>query len=253
MISVIIPGYEKAVEVLTCLNSLRAYADRPAEYLVQDDASPSVNLCAVVPPEVASTERNPVNLGFAGNCNAGAARAHLPILLFINQDVFAVEQFSKGWDTAIVRAFDDPQVGIVGARLLFPDASVQSVGGVFDGASQPVHRCLGWRNLTHPEIAEPRDVTWVTGAALAIRKSLFETLGGFDTSYRMYFEDADLCLRAREAGWKVRYEPRATFVHPVGSTGGSPHFLKNAQLFKSRWVDTGKVTPDVHSVTVRYW
>jgi O-antigen biosynthesis protein len=254
MISVIIPAYDHPVEVLTCINSLRAYSGHPFELLVQDDASPHVNLCAVVPPEVASTERNPVNLGFAGNCNAGAARAHLPILLFCNQDVFAVEQFSQGWYSAIVRAFDDPKVGIVGARLLFPDGAIQSVGGVIDGALQPVHRCLGWRNLQHPDIAEPRDVSWVTGAALAIRRELFEALGGFDLAYSpSYFEDVDLCLRARELGWKVRYTPAATLVHPVGSTGGSPHFLRSAQTFKARWADTGRIVPDVYSVGVRYW
>jgi O-antigen biosynthesis protein len=254
MISVVIPAFDNAVETLTCINSLRTFSDNPFECLVQDDASPHVNLCAVVPPEIASTERNAVNLGFAGNCNAGAARAHLPILMFVNQDVFAVEQFSKGWDTAIKRAFDDPTVGIVGARLLFPDAAVQSVGGVIDGALQPVHRCLGWRNLNHPDISEAHDVTWVTGAALAIRKSVFEALGGFDTVYeRGYFEDADLCLRAREAGWKVRYTPACTLVHPVGTTGGSPNFLHNALTFKARWADTGRIAPDVHSVQVRYW
>jgi O-antigen biosynthesis protein len=253
VISVIIPSYDNAVETLTCINSLRTFSDNPFECLVQDDASPHVNLCAVVPPEVASTERNAVNLGFAANCNAGAARAHLPILMFVNQDVFAVEQFSKGWDTAIKRAFDDPAVGIVGARLLFPDAAVQSVGGVIDGALQPVHRCLGWRNLNHPDISEAHDVTWVTGAALAIRKSVFEALGGFDTTYRMYWEDVDLCLRAREAGWKIRYTPAATFVHPVGTTGGSPSFFSSAQLFKSRWVDTGRIKSEISSVNVRYW
>lgn len=254
MISVIIPAYEKTNEVLTCINSLRAYADNPYETIVQDDSSPSVNLCAVIPPEVASTERNETNQGFAGNCNRGATRAHLPILLFLNQDVFAVEQFSRGWDTAIIRAFDNPQVGAVGARLLFPDGAVQSAGGHVDGACQPVHRCLGWRNLNHPDIAEPRDVTWATGAALAVRKDVFERLGGFDTRYeRGYWEDCDLCWRIREAGYTIRYEPRATFVHVVGTTGGSPFFVQNARRFKAQWVDTGKVQPEVWGVSARYW
>jgi O-antigen biosynthesis protein len=253
MISVIIPAYDHPVEVLTCINSLRAYSGHPFELLVQDDASPHVNLCAVVPPEVASTERNPVNLGFAGNCNEGAKRAHLPILLFCNQDVFAVEQFSQGWYSAIVRAFDDPKVGAVACRTLFPDGSIQSAGGLFDAACSPYHRCLGWKNLAHPDIAEPRDVSWATGAALAIRQSVFEQIGGFDTNYRMYFEDVSACLTIRELGYTIRYEPKATLVHPAGSTGGSPHFMHSAQTFRSQWVDTGKITPDTSAHVVRYW
>lgn len=254
MISVVIPAYQNAVEVLTCLNSLRAYSGRPFQCLVQDDCSPSVNFMAVVPPEVADVERNPVNLGFAGNCNAGAARAKLPFIAFVNQDVFAVEGYSNDWYTAIVRAFDDPQVGIVGPRLLFPDGAVQSVGGMIDGARQPVHRCLGWRELRHPDIAEPRDVSWVTGAFLVIRREVFDALGGFDLVYSpSYFEDADLCLRAREAGWKVRYTPAATFVHPVGTTGGSPYFLRSARTFKERWADSGRIEPETAAVNARYW
>jgi GT2 family glycosyltransferase len=253
MISVIIPAYDNAVQVLTCINSLRAYANRAHQYLVQDDASPHVNFNAVIPPEIADVERNPINLGFAGNVNQGARRAVCQYVAMVNQDVYAVEQFSKGWDTAILKAFEDPTVAIVAPRLLFPDAAIQSAGGIVDGALQPVHRCLGWRNLAHPDINEPRDVTWATGAFLVIRRSVFEALGGLDTAYTMYFEDADLCLRARELGWKVRYTPASTLVHPPGSTGGSPHFLRSALTFKARWADTGRITPDVHSVGVRYW
>lgn len=253
MISVVIPAYQNAIEVMTCLNSLRAYADRAHQYLVQDDCSPSVNFCAVVPPEIADTERNPINLGFAGNVNAGVRRAVCQYVAMVNQNVFAVEQFSRGWDTAILQAFADPAVGIVAPRLLFQDGAIQSVGGIVDGARQPVHRCLGWRNLAHPDISEPRDVTWATGAFLVIRRSIFEALGGLDTAYRMYWEDADLCFRVREAGWKIRYTPAATFVHQAGSTGGSPHFLASAQLFKSRWVDTGRIEPETSAVTIRYW
>lgn len=253
MISVIIPSYDNAVEVLTCINSLRAYADRAHQYLVQDDASPHVNFCAVVPPEIADVERNPVNLGFAGNVNAAAKRAVCHYIALINQDVFGVEQFSRGWDTAILRAFEDPKVGAVACRLLFPDGSIQSVGGEFDVGCAPYHRCIGYKNLVHPDIAMPRDVSWATGAALVFRREVFEAIGGLDESYKMYFEDVTACLKVRELGYVIRYTPGATFVHPVGSTGGSPHFARSAQTFKTQWVDTGKITPDIGAVKVRYW
>lgn len=255
-ISVIIPAYNDLPGVLTCLNSLRALASDNSgiEYLVQDDASPDVEYKALIPHEIATVQRNEANCGFAQNCNNGAARARGDVLLFVNQDVYGVPQFSQGWDIPLREAFDDPRVGIVGARLLFPDGRVQSAGGRFDAARQPFHPCLGWSQVNHPDVSTARDMPWVTGAAIAVRRWVWETLGGFDPVYvRGYFEDVDLCCKAWDAGIRVRYEPAITFIHSVGSTGGNPMFMKNAQTFKARWVDTRKVMPDVPVVMERWW
>lgn len=255
MISIIIPAYNRLTDVLQALSSLQTLAAMPHEYIVQDDASPDVPFPAFIPPTAATTYRNVINFGFAGNCNAGAANAHGDILFFVNQDVAAARDWSEAWDAGILSAFIDPKVGIAGARLLFPiNAGIQSAGGLFDGRGQPYHRCLGWSNPHHPEVSEPRPVSWVTGAALAIRREVFEQLGGFDTAYgRGYFEDVDLCVKAREAGWVVQYEPRCTLFHGVGASGGNPAFAQNAALFKSRWVDTGIVKPDTTIVHERFW
>lgn len=256
-LAVIIPAYEKVADVLVCLNSLRALASdaRVIGWHVQDDGSPSVNFPLVIPREVASCTRNERNLGFAGNCNLGvydALEHYKPdVLFFVNQDVYATTEWSRGWDTALLSAFDDPLVGIVAPRLLFPNGAIQSVGGAFDALAQPVHRCLGW---TNPHACDdPEDVEWATGAALAVRTNLFMQLGGFDESYRMYFEDVSLCIRAREAGKLVRYEPRCTLVHTVGSTGGSPHFQASARRFKQEFVDSGRVKPGILQSVARFW
>lgn len=261
-LSVIIPAYDHLDEVLTCLTSLQHTISRevPVEFLIQDDASPSVFFPAVIPPCAASVGRNPVNVGFIGNVNAAAQRAQGDVLFFVNQDVFAVpadasgQPFSMGWDKAIVSAFDDPQVGIVGAKLLNIDGGVQSAGGLFDIAGQPFHRCLGYSNHQCAETNTPETVGWVTGAALAIRRDLFATLGGLDTAYlRAYWEDVDLCMRAKDAGFKVWYEPRCQLVHRVGTSGGGTHFMHNAQVFKARWVDTNKVQSDTYAVKEHFW
>lgn len=253
-LSVIIPAYNDLVGVLVALNSLRAFAHTSVEYLVQDDASPLLDFTPLIPPCAANTARNPSNLGFAGNCHAGVTRAMGDVVCMVNQDAYGVAGWSDGWDMALLSAFDDPAVGIVAPRLLFPDGSVQSAGGMFDALAQPIHRCLGWTNPHHPDAGTPGAVAWATGAVLAIRRSVWDALGGFDTAYgRGYFEDVDVCLKAREAGYTTWYEPRATLVHRVGSTGGSPTFADNARLFKRRWVDTGKVKPGMATPTVRYW
>lgn len=254
-LSVLVPAYNDLAGVLACLNSLQATARVDGTfYFVQDDASPAVDFRAVIPPMVAATVRNPANLGFGGNCNAAAARADGDVLFFVNQDVSAGLGISDGWDAALLAAFDDPAVGIVAPLLLFPDGRVQSCGGAFDALGQPIHRCLGWKDLRHPQIADPCDLDWATGAALAFRRACWEQIGGFDTRYgRGYFEDVAACLAARAHGWRIRYVPAIRLAHPVGSTGGNPDFLKNALLWKRDWLDSGKVKPGLAAPTFRWW
>ena len=257
-LAVIIPAYNRVTDVLMAINSLRAFrACDETTFHVQDDASPEANFPALIPPEVASVARNATNGGFACNCNNGAATVlderAADVLLFCNQDVTAHPQWSQGWDAALLSAFADPTVGIVGARLLFPDGSVQNAGGVFDQFAQPVHRCLGWSNPHMGAASQAADVEWTTGAALAVRADLFMRIGGFDERYRMYFEDADLCMRMRQMGYRVRYEPACTLVHAVGSTGGSPYFPASARRFKAQWVDTGIVKAGTMTPQSRYW
>lgn len=261
-ISVVIPAYNKLTEVLACLTSLQTFASREVEmqFLVQDDCSPDVFFPAVIPQCAASTARNPQNRGFSGNCNAGAARAQGDILFFVNQDVVALGQDADGnplsqrWDIPLVEAFDKPEVGIVGAKLLFPDGHIQSCGGEYDAHGQPFHRCLGYANYTAPDVNTPQSISWVTGAALAIRRDVFVKMGGFDEGYeRGYFEDVDLCERIKEAGFKVWYEPRTQLIHHVGTTGGNPLFMQNALRFKQKWVDTKKVIPDTYAVKLNWW
>lgn len=251
-LSIIIPAYNHLPDVLACLNSLQAFASRPHEYLVQDDSSPDYFGPAVIPAAIASCQRNETNLGFAGNCNAGAARAHGDVLFFVNQDVYGVPEWSPGWDAALLSAFDDPQVGIVGARLLFPNGCIQSAGGLYDAKKQPYHRCLGYSNPLCDETNTPEPVAWVTGAALAIRRTLFEQVGGFDTAYAGgYFEDTDLCCKVAQMGYIIWYEPRCTLVHKVGQSGGNPNFLRNAMMWRERW--SAIIEADVYAVKQGFW
>lgn len=249
-LSVIIPTYGCLPDVLACQRSLVKTTD-PAltEILIQDDASPDYNAVALFDE---LCQRNPVNLGFPGNCNAGASRASGDILLFLNQDTTAL---TPNWDAGLLEFFDNhPQAGIVGLTLLFPDGSVQSVGGLFDSACQPYHEALGHTNPDWVPINTARIVSWTTGGAMAVRRDVWQQLGGFDLAYgRGYWEDVDLCVRAALAGWQTWHYPGARFTHRVGSTGGNPRFAVNARLFKSRWVDSGIVQPDIQAQKVKFW
>jgi GT2 family glycosyltransferase len=250
-LSIIIPAYNCLPQVLRLVNALMATVDpERTEVLIQDDCSPDYNAEQLFPPGMA--QRNAINLGFGGNCNAGAERAKGDVLLFLNQDVYTAQQ---GWDGLLLKRFEEtPEVGIVGPTLIFPNGHVQSVGGAFDAACQPYHIALGYANPAWPPIATARPVGWVTGAALAIRREVWQKLGGFDLAYSpSYFEDVDLCGRAALNGWQVWHDPAVTFTHEVGSTGGSAQFMKSALMFKRRWVDSGLIRPDCTTLQVRFW
>jgi GT2 family glycosyltransferase len=249
-LSVIIPAYNQLDTVMRCIASVMRTTDqRYTEALVQDDASPDINLPSLIGP---ACQRNTKNLGFPGNCNAGAARATGDILLFLNQDVTITQ---PGWDTRLREWFAIlPKMAIAGPTLLFPNGRVQSVGGAFDSKGQPYHVALGAQNPDWEPINTPRRVGWVTGAALAIRIEVWQALQGFDTVYgRGYFEDVDLCVRAQVSGFDVWHLPGIRMWHQVGSTGGNSQIMANAQVFKTRWVDTGVIEPDTHFVKERFW
>jgi GT2 family glycosyltransferase len=260
-ISVIIPAYQNTLEVLRCLNSLQTFASKtlPIEFIVSDDhsADPMAQYIGGCMAKVITRHENG---GFAANANTGAQFAQGDILFVCNQDVAAVGQdadglpLSQDWDIHLVNAFENAEVGIVGAKLLFPDGRVQNAGGFLDGRCQPFHRGLGYSNHRYAEVNTPEFVSWTTGAALAVRRDLFNQLGGFDTLYgRGYFEDVDMCMRAHEAGFKVWYEPRCVFIHTVGTSGGSSMFGKNAAIFRERWVDSKRIVKDTEMIKERFW
>lgn len=242
-LSVVIPSYNNLPALMRCVRSVLEtgwdYGKQGRlEVLVQDDGTPDWDIAEVIGAPV-MTARNERNLGFAGNCNAGAARARGDVLLFLNQDTRA----HPGWFEPLLAMFADSRVGIVGPKLLFgrnphgnPDDSVQSCGGWYDGGRGPFHRYLGFA-VDDWRVNVRERVSWTTGAALAIRRDLFVKVGGFDTGYeRGYFEDVDLCEKAKQAGYEVWYCPDSVFEHAVGSTGGIPGhiFRANSLRFHQR-------------------
>jgi len=192
-------------------------------------------------------------MGFSGNCNAGAARAAGDVLLFLNQDTRA----RPGWFEPLLAAFGDPQVGIVGPKLVFPakegqGETIQSCGGLYGANRGPYHRMLGWQ-ADDWRVNIPERVSWTTGAALAVRRELFARAGGFDVRFRRgYFEDVALCEAVKALGYGVWYEPRAVFEHNTGTSGGVPPeiFRDNSLLFHRLW--DAKITPDSRFSYVNY-
>jgi GT2 family glycosyltransferase len=156
------------------------------------------------------------NRGFAGANNLGAAHARADSLIFLNSDAFPRQ---PGWARAMVDTLEsEPDMGAVGARLLFADGSIQHAGMEFRRRKD-----LGiWTNH-HPRMGmDPAldsftsltEVACVTGACLAVRGCDLERVGGWDTGYLIGdFEDSDLCLKLRAAGMRIGYLPSVELTH----------------------------------------
>jgi len=125
-----------------------------------------------------------------------------------------------------------PRLGIVGPELLGPERSLLQMSWSWNPlfGGEIIHRYFAPRNITPSSYKQhlirylqrkPRDVPFICGACLMIRRSVFEELHGFDESFEFYFEDADLCQRCAEAGWGVEFVPASKIIHRIGqSTSG---------------------------------
>jgi GT2 family glycosyltransferase len=240
LVSIVIPVHNQLEFTYRCLMSIAAHPSRASvEVVVCDDASHD-NTPGVL-REVAGIRyvRNEANLGFVRSCNRAAGEARGAYLLFLNNDT----QVQEGWLDHMLALFDgDDQVGLVGAKLLFPNGRLQEAGGVVwrDGSASNYGR---YDDPGRPEYNYVREADYCSGACLLIDTALFRQIGGFDVRYApAYYEDTDLAFRVRQAGRKVLYQPQAVVVHYEGITYGSgagagvnAHQVANREKFRARW------------------
>jgi GT2 family glycosyltransferase len=186
------------------------------------------------------------NLGFTGGQNHAIALRKAPHALLLNSDTVVHPGALR---TILAYLYANPQVGVVGPKLLNPDGSLQYSCRRFPNPlaalfrNTPLGRLFPNNRFTREYLMqdwrhdEPREVDWVSGAALLARKELLDKTGGLDPDFFMYLEDVDLCWRAWELGFKVVYVPTAEITHAIGrSTDKAPNrmigrFHKSMLLF----------------------
>ncbi len=233
-ISVVVPAYNNwwlTARCLHALHELRVLSSASFETIVVDNASTDETPRELPRYDWLRSIRLDPNACFGGAANAGARVAQAPIVLFLNNDAYPLDDALA----PLLAAFARDEVTIAGAALFYEDGVTQGAGCVL---LPNAHWFLSHRNLpSHLDgVRRSRDAVVVPGAALAVRAQWFERSGGFDPLFRNGFEDTDLCLRAHSEGLVVRYVAESRFAHYEGATAGRFDWeFENERNFYRRW------------------
>jgi GT2 family glycosyltransferase len=247
--SIIIPLFNRVLFTTICVRALQAVADQwdESEVILVDNGSEDRTTAFLAtlgaPFRVIRNERN---MGFAHACNQGADAARGTYLVFLNNDTVP----QPGWLAALRAAMTGPHTpAVVGARLLFPDDTVQHAGLGFNARYEPLH--LSYGEETNGAACTSRAVPAVTGACLIVERARYLAAGGFDEGYINGFEDLDFCCRMRREGGTVWYEAASVLYHfESASDGRYRSDVANYERFQSRWADWLATDPLVQEVAV---
>jgi GT2 family glycosyltransferase len=235
-VAVVIPSWNSAGLLPRCLASL---ADQGAELelMVVDNGSSDGSVALLEHEDVPHVSL-PRNVGFAAAVNLGVARTSSPAILALNADT----ELEPGAVGALLEALAaDPTLGGVQPRILQledPPAPRAVEGARLYSAGQALTRDgraveLGAGEEQRPERLRAREIFGVCGAACLLRRELFQRLGGYDERYFAFYEDVDLNVRARIAGWRFAYAPEAIVWH-LGNASWQAGFARpsaeNARL-----------------------
>jgi GT2 family glycosyltransferase len=239
-VSIVVPFRGQPQFLRTCVDSVRANSDDlPVELVLVDNGTTDPETCTLV-ERLAEDEnvrivRDSRPFNWAQLSNAGAQAASGNVLLFLNNDI---EARRPGWLSVLCAHALRPDIGAVGARLLYPDGRLQHCGvvvGLGGAAGHPLVGLpgddVGYLNMA----AATRECSAVTGACLATRREVYEELNGFDESLGVDLNDVDFCLRAGECGYRTLYEPSAELVHYESPSRGTAGGVGDLVRFIERW------------------
>jgi N-acetylglucosaminyl-diphospho-decaprenol L-rhamnosyltransferase len=222
--SVVTVNYRSWPYTITCIDSLYRTGYKDFESVVVDndqEATPEI-------PHPVRLIRNLENVGFARACNQAVFVSSGEYTVFINPDTLVADDFFESLEEFLD---ENPRAGVAGPRIVDAEGGVQLsarkelslVSGFLGRTSlltrlfpkNPLVKCLfpAAEKLTGPTV-----VDWISGACMTVRRQTLDEIGPMDERFFMYFEDADLCRRAREAGWLVYYLPQVEIFHHSGAS-----------------------------------
>lgn len=222
----VVVNYESGPLLLGAVASLLAddLAGRP-EIVVVDNGSRDGSVAAVVAahPEVLVLTPG-ANVGYARAANLGIAATDAPFVVVCNPDLV---QRAGTAGALLGRLVGEPDLAAVGPQIrdddgaVYPSARsqprlVDAVGHALLGGVWPTNPASRRYRQLDAAVDRARDVDWISGASIWLRRRALESVGGWDDGYFMYMEDVDLCWRLRRLGWRVAYEPSGLVVHAQG-------------------------------------
>jgi len=251
VLSIVIVSWNVREDLRECLQSLlkdegSRLESGEIEIIIVDNASTdgTAEMVNLEFPQVKLLV-NSQNLGYTKANNIGINHSRGKYILLLNPDTVV----HQGALQALIDCAEShPEVGIIGAKLLNPDGSVQRSARSFPdiGAGLFRNTFLGRLFPNNPFVRrylladfgydEVREVDWVSGAAMLVRRDLIERIGGLDERFWAYCEDVDLCWRAWQAGYKVLFCPNAFITHKVGRSSDQRLVPSLIQHHKSMWL-----------------
>jgi GT2 family glycosyltransferase len=217
-VSVIIPNWNGAEHIPTCLDSLRRQSFQDFEIIVADNGSRDGSLALLGHdyPEVQVLALGE-NRGFCGACNAGMRSARGAYIVLLNNDTEA----DAGWLAEVVGAFErHPGVGMIASKMLLFDRRdvFHTAGDFYRVNGLPGNRGVWQRD--EGQYDEEAFVFGACGGSAGYRRTMLERVGTLDEDFFFSLEDVDLAWRAQLAGWRCLYAPQAIVYHKLGATGG---------------------------------
>lgn len=242
-VSIIIPAYNGWNMNYSCLHAIYHHTTGVSyEVIFADDNSTdeTANIKDFIKNII--VVRNQENLGFLKNCKNAVSFAKGEYIHFLNNDT----KVTDGWLSSLVELMEkDTNIGLAGSKLVYPNGHLQEAGGIiWNDAS-------GWnyghsQNPDNPEYNYVKEVDYISGASILVRRTCWEKLGGFDEQYTpAYYEDTDLAFAIRSLNMKVVYQPLSVVIHYEGfshgseqnPTGGLTNVKSYQQLNKSKFFE----------------
>lgn len=249
LVSVIIATRDRGDLLRCCITSLaeHGHGNPPTELIVIDNGSSEPEtlhyLAHLEQQENVRVLRRPGKFNYAALNNEAVSLARGELIALMNNDVEATH---PGWLAAMAGQAMRPEIGAVGAKLLFPDGTIQHAGVLLGigGIAGHAHKYLAAEEEGYQlRLHLAHNLSAVTAATLVVRKALFEAVGGFDAiNFAVNYNDVDFCLRLIKAGYRNLFCPDAVLIHHESKSRGAPteadthaQWQRERQAMINRW------------------
>lgn len=231
-VTIIVLNWNAAPFLANCLTSLYAQDYPNFQIVVVDNASTdnSLQLLKEQFPDLRLIE-NLTNDGFSAGNNRALRHLTSDIAVLANPDIVAAADWLRQLITPLLT---DSTIGIAGCKVFYPDGRLQHVGGILL-PPQAIANYRGWLETDIGQYDHLYEADYVIGAALAIRRTLLEQIGEMDEGYFLYYEEADWCIRAKRAGYRVVVVPASHLTHIESATTPKNNPIYFQRMHSSRW------------------